>query len=165
MSKFSLLAPLLLGLVGCMSPSPYGNFVQNTAEVNDKKIADDVVKKLAMLYPPANTRFDLQHITPDFFGTYLVEAMRAKGYAVLEFKPEVKTGSVNSTQSAEILTLAPTPATSSPAGLPLSYIMDQAKGSDLYRISLVINHEQALNRAYQLQDGTITPAGYWVRKE
>lgn len=163
MRKFSLLALLLLGLTGCLSPSPYGNFVQNTAAVNDKKIADDVVKKLAILYPPANTRFDLQHVTPDFFGTYLVEAMRAKGYAVLEFKPEAKTG--NGTQSAEILTLAPAPATSLPTGLPLSYIMDQAKGSDLYRISLVINHEQALNRAYQLQDGTMTPAGYWVHKE
>jgi hypothetical protein len=163
MRNFSLLALVLINLTGCVSPSPYGNFVANTTAVNDKKVADDVVKQLVMLYPPAGTRFDLQQVTPDFFGSYLVEAMRAKGYAVLEFKPETKLGS--NSKSSPILTLAPVSATASPAGLSLSYLMDQANGADLYRISLVINHEQSLNRAYLLQDGMIFPAGYWVRKE
>ena len=155
MRKFAFLTLLLVGLAGCASTSQYGNFIQNTAATNDKKIADDVVKKLVTLYPPASTRFDLQHATPDFFGTYLVESMRAKGYAVLEFKPEPKAATAAS---------AP-PAAPSPSGLSLSYIMDQAKGSDLYRVSLAINHQQSLDRVYQLQDGTIYPAGYWVRKE
>jgi len=164
MRQFPLLALLFIGLTGCVATSPYGNFIENTAAANDKKIADDVVKKLVTLYPPASTRFDLQHPTPDFFGTTLVESLRAKGYAVLEFKPEPKIGSVaNSDSAGHELTVAP--AASSSSGLPLSYLMDQAKGSDLYRVSLVINHEQSLNRAYQLQDGTMSPAGYWVRKE
>lgn len=164
MRQFPLLALLLIGLTGCVATSPYGNFIENTAAANDKKIADDVVKKLVTLYPPASTRFDLQQGTPDFFGTTLVESLRAKGYAVLEFKPEPKMGSVDNADSAgQVMTVEPA-APSSP-GLPLSYIMDQAKGSDLYRVSLIINHEQSLARAYQLQNGTITPAGYWVRKE
>lgn len=164
MRQFPLLALLLIGLTGCVASSPYGNFIENTAAANDKKIADDVVKKLVTLYPPASTRFDLQQATPDFFGTTLVESLRAKGYAVLEFKPEPKMGSVANSDSAGLeLTVAP--AASSSSGLPLSYLMDQAKGSDLYRVSLVINHEQSLNRAYQLQDGTMSPAGYWVHKE
>lgn len=116
MRKFAFLTLLLVGLAGCASTSQYGNFIQNTTATNDKKIADDVVKKLVTLYPPASTRFDLQHATPDFFGTYLVESMRAKGYAVLEFKPEPKAATAAS---------AP-PAAPSPSGLSLSYIMDRS---------------------------------------
>lgn len=153
MSKSVFLALLLVSLAGCVMAPQYGNFIPNTASANDKKIAGDVVKKLVALYPPASTRFDMQHATPDFFGTYLVESMHAKGYAVLEFKAATAA-------SAELAPVAP-----SSAGLSLSYVMDQAKDSDLYRVTLVINHEQSLARVYQLQDGTIYPAGYWVRKE
>lgn len=157
----ALLTPVLIGLTGCVTSSPYGNFIENTAAANDQKIADDVVKKLVMLYPPASTRFDLQHITPDFFGSTLIESLRANGYAVLEFKPEPKIGSVDNADNAGQVHTA---ELSSPA-LPLSYVMDQAKGSNLYRVSLVVNHGQSLARAYQLQEGTIYPAGYWVHKE
>ena len=161
MRKIFFLALLLVGLAGCATaPAPYGNFIQNSAQANDKKVVDDVEKNLVALYPPASTRFDLQHVTPDYFGTYLVESMRAKGYAVLEFKPELKAASAASSASE--------PAASTPAtpGLSLSYIVDQAKGSDLSRVTLVINRQQSLDRVYQIaQDGVIYPAGYWVRKE
>jgi len=152
MNKLAFLALLLVGLAGCAkAPAPYGNFSKNMAQTNDKKVADDAVKKLVALYPPASTRFDLQHATPDFFGTYLVESMRLQGYAVMEFKPQPKAGAVAS---------AATP------GLPLSYILDQGKGSDLYRVTLLINRQQSLDRVYQVNpDGVIYPAGYWVRKE
>ena len=86
--------------------------------------------------------------------------MRAKGYAVLEFKPEPKAAIAASSASEPA---AATPAT---PGLSLSYIVDQAKGSDLSRVTLVINRQQSLDRVYQIaQDGVIYPAGYWVRKE
>jgi type IV secretion system protein TrbH len=162
MRKFFFLALLLVGLAGCATaPAPYGNFTQSSAQANDKKVVDDVVKKLVALYPPASTRFDLQHATPDFFGTYLVESMRAKGYAVMEFKPDPKTASAASAASS-----ASEPAAARTPGLSLSYIVDQAKGSDLYRVTLVINRQQSLDRAYQVaQDGVIYPAGYWARKE
>lgn len=161
MRKFLLLALLLVGLVSCATapaPASYGNFVRNSAQANDKKIVDDVVKKLAALYPPASTRFDLQHVTPDFFGTYLVGSMRNRGYAVMEFKPKLRTASAASSESPEAIPATP--------GLPLSYIVDQATGSDLYRVTLIINWQQSLDRVYQLApDGVIYPAGYWVRKE
>lgn len=154
MRKFTFLALLLISLAGCVT-APYGNFTQHTTAANNKKIADDVVKKLVTIYPPASTRFDLQHGTPDFFGTYLVESMRSKGYAVLEFTPEPKW-----ITAVTVPLIAP-----SPSGLALSYIMDQTKDSNLYRVTLVINHRQSIDRVYQLQDGLIYPAGYWVRKE
>lgn len=154
MRKITILALLLVGLAGCASAPllQYGNFVQNTDQANDKKVVDDVVKMLVPLYPPASTRFDLRHATTDFFGTYLVESMRAKGYAVLEFKPELQAAGAE-------------PVVPGTSGLALSYIVDQAKGSDLYRVELLI-HRNQLNRVYQVaQDGTIYPAGYWARKE
>lgn len=156
MRKFALLALLLVGLVGCAStPSRYGSFIQKPVQTSDKKIADDAVKQLVALYPPASTRFDLQHATPDFFGTYLIESMRAKGYAVREFKPEPKA----------LMAASTAPVAPSPSGLPLSYILDQAKDAELYRLTLVINRQQSLDRVYQLQDGTMQPASYWARKE
>jgi hypothetical protein len=148
-----------MGLAGCVTaPAPYGNFAQNTDQANNKKIADDAVKQLVALYPPASTRFDLQHATADIFGLYLIESMRLKGFAVLESKPESNTANVSALLSAkgEVLTTS---------GLALSYIFDQAKDSDLYRLTLVINHQQSLGRVYQLRDGTMYPAGYWVHKE
>lgn len=137
----------LIVLSGCASAptSPYGSFVQKTEQSNDKKIADDVVKKLVALYPPAKTRFDLQHTTPDFFGGYLVESMRSKGYAIAEFK-----------QSADAA-----PA----AGLSFSYVFDQPKATDFYRVTVLIGGKQSLDRVYQLKDGSVYPASYWARKE
>jgi hypothetical protein len=153
MHKLAFLTLLLIGLIGCTTaPASYGNFSKNMGQVNDKKVADDVVKKLVALYPPASTRFELQHATPDFFGTYLVESMRAKGYAVMELSPELKVGNVANRVST--------------SGLPLSYIIDQDKDSELYRVTMLINRQQSLDRVYQVTaDGMIYPAGYWVRKE
>lgn len=141
---------LLVGLAGCATttPSSYGNFTQS-AVANDQKMADDAAKQLAALYPPATTRFNLQHLTPDAFGSTMIEALRTKGYAVLELKPE---------PAGQGKPLAGAP------GLPLSYILDQAGGSGLYRVTLLVGN-QSLARAYQAKDGTVYPAGHWVRKE
>lgn len=158
MHKFAFLL-LLASLSGCASaPSQqaqYGNFLQNSIQANDKKLVDDVMKKLVTLYPPASTQFDLQHATPDFFGTYLIASMRAKGYAVLEFKSD---------KAASVVASAVAVRPAKP-GLALSYIVDQAQDSDLYRVELLINSKQ-LDQIYQLApDGTVYPAGYWVRKD
>lgn len=156
MRKFALLALLLGSLVGCATaPAQFGNFVEKPSEINDKIIADDAVKQLVALYPPAITRFDLQHDTPDLFGTYLVATLRGKGYAIHEFKPESDTGTKANAVSS--------PGAST-KGLALSYILDQATEADLYRLSLIIN-QQSLDRAYRIQDGLVHPASYWVRKE
>ena len=154
MRKFALLALLLVGLAGCASTSsPYGSFIQNMGAANDKTMADDVVKKLVAVYPPARTRFNLQHATPDAFGASLIESMRANGYALLEFKPEPAADAA-----------APAPIKPVPTGISLSYILDQAGDADLYRVTLLIQN-QSLSRVYQIKDGMVYPAGYWIRKE
>lgn len=154
MHKF-FLALLLIGLTGCAftTKTQYGYFSQNTNQANDKKIINDVVKKLVLLYPPASTRFDFQHTSADFFGTHLIESMRAKGYAVMEFRSKAKSNAAIEQYQAK-------------PSLPLSYIVDQPEGSDSYRVTLIINRQQSLNRAYRVApNGVIFPAGYWVRKE
>lgn len=170
MRKFALLAllpVLLVGLAGCASTaSSYGSFIKKPIQTHDKAIADDAVKQLAVLYPPASTRFNLQHATPDFFGAYLLESLRSKGYAVLEFKPGLQAQAVMATDGATLASSSPSPSPSpSSSGLSLSYLLDQAQGSDLYRLTLVINRQQSLARAYQVQGDAIHPAGHWVRKE
>lgn len=163
MRRRLLLLLLLTSLVGCAiqhAPGPYGNFVQGTAKSNDTKLVDDVVRMLLALYPPARTQFNLQQTTPDYFGIYLVESLRANGYAVSEFQPQPK--ALAAAASASV----PNPDNPTLPSLTLSYVVDQGKSSDLYRVTLYINGQQSLGRAYQVaQDGVIYPAGYWVRKE
>lgn len=150
MRKIALVALLLVGLAGCATNQPYGNFAQNSPAAYDQKMADDAVAQLVAVYPPASTRFDLLQLTPDTFGTSLVESLRAKGYALLEFKP-----------SATVEAATATPAA---GGLPLRYVVDQAPSANLYRVTLLVG-SQSLTRAYVEQDGSVYAAGVWVRKE
>src|SRR3712207_6421355 len=74
-----------VGLTGCATaPSPYGNFAQEAPDGYDRTVAEDAVRQLAAVYPPATTRFDLQQSAPDPFGTWLRQSLREKGYAVQE---------------------------------------------------------------------------------
>jgi hypothetical protein len=60
---------------------------------------------------------------------------------------------------------ASAPATTAASGgLPLRYVLDQAGDSNLYRLTLMVGN-QSITRPYLAQDGTLAPAGYWVRKE
>jgi hypothetical protein len=80
---------LLAGLAGCASTEPYGNFLgANAPAALNERLAADTVKQLTVLYPPASTRFDLGQPTPDAYGSALVESLRIKGYAILEFEPD-----------------------------------------------------------------------------
>ena len=152
MRKVTFLALLLAGLCGCATTqSRYGNFLPPTPAAYHKTMAEDAVKQLQILYPPASTRFDLQQTTPDNFGATLVESMRVKGYALLESKPELPVQRSNE-------------ATNSPTGLSLRYILDQVNSLNLYRVTLLVG-QQAMTRAYRVQDSTVHPAGLWSRKE
>ena len=65
--------------------------------------------------------------------------------------------------AASTASTAATDATAT-AGKPLRYILDQAE-SNLYRVTLLVGN-QSLTRAYSAaQNGTLYPAGAWVRKE
>ncbi len=150
----------LVSLFGCATPQPsgYGNFTQSVPAAMNQSLADDAVKQLAALYPPAATRLDLQQATPDAFGSLLVGSLRAKGYALLEFKPGSETAASPVTATATATDRA------AGAGKPLRYILDQLDAK-LYRLTLLVGN-QSLSRAYlAAQNGTVHPAGAWVRKE
>jgi type IV secretion system protein TrbH len=152
MPKVIFIALLLIGLSGCATTqSRYGNFLPPTSAAYNKTMARDVVKQLQNLYPPASTRFDLQQTTPDTFGTTLVESMRAKGYAVMESEPALPVRRSNKTQN-------------SPTGTSLRYILDQVNSLNLYRVTLLIGN-QAMTRAYLIQNSTVHPAGKWSHQE
>jgi hypothetical protein len=147
MRKTALL--LLAALAGCAAgpkPASHGSFATANPAI-DKQMADDAVKKLAELYPPAVTRFELQHAAADPFGTSLLAALRAQGYALQERKPASR---------QDVDDKGGTHA--------LSYLFDQPLGADLYRVTLTID-AQSLSRVYLAKDGSVVPAGYWVRKE
>lgn len=148
MRSIAILALLVIGLVGCSfrkaAPVP-GNLSQSSAPAYGKAMANDVVKKLAALYPPARTRINLQQEASDSFGASLVTGLRAKGYALAEFKSGKSTGAAAGAVS-------------------LTYVVDQPLEADQYRVTVLLDN-RSLSRLYQAKDGALAPAGYWVRKE
>jgi hypothetical protein len=157
MRKLVFSALIVAALAGCATThSPYGNFVEGTPAAYNKRMVDDAVKQLMAVYPPASTRLDLKQATPDSFGTELVTALRAKGYALLEFKPE---GAPAEAAPAPVAVAVP-----ASSALALRYVIDQAGESNLYRVTLQVGH-QSLTRAYASQNSVLYPAGMWVRKE
>ena len=186
MHKLIHLALIASVLTGCASgpvPAATGNLVPVAAPADDKKMADDVAAKMAVLFLPARTRFNLLQATPDSFGGSLVEALRMRGYALSEFTPAAPTTvprsaavgpsgqapvfsgvSLVDTQNAkghavpEIKSVPPADV------LSLGYVVDQPLGAGLYRVTVFIN-SQSISRLYQEKDGIVVPAGYWVRKE
>ena len=154
MRKLMGLAPLLFlsaGLAGCASTEPYGNFLgANAPATLNETLAADTVKQLVTLYPPASTRFDLGQPTPDAYGSALVESLRIKGYAILEFEPDEAAPTDN-------------PNAAGP-GLNLRYVLDAPASTNLYRVTLMVG-SQSLSRAYVAQNDSVAPAGAWVRKE
>lgn len=148
MCKLALVV-VLASLAGCATgskPAVKGNFAKASPAV-DKNVADDAVKKLLRLYPPAITRFDLQHAAADPFGASFIATLRSQGYALAEHKLATMFGADGKSGSRA-----------------LSYVFDRPAGTDLYRLTLTINGE-SLSRLYLDKDGGAAPAGYWVRKE
>ena len=143
MRQFALSALLVMALAGCASTAPYGNFATHPPAGLEERIAADTAKQLVALYPPARTRFHLGQPTPDAYGSALVEVLRAKGYALVEFKEAA-------------------PATV--PGLSLHYVLDAAASPNLYRVTVTVG-QKSLSRAYLAQNDRVAPAGAWVRKE
>ncbi|MDF7677056.1 conjugal transfer protein TrbH [Neisseriaceae bacterium ESL0693] len=143
MRKHTIAMLFTLILSGCTTTGQYGNFVSTTA--NQEKLAVDTAQQLVILYPPAKTHLELHQATPDAFGLALVNILRERGYAILEFN------SKNKEQTAA-------------GALPLHYVLDKADTSNLYRLTLKVGN-QSITRPYLEQNGTFVPAGYWTRKE
>ncbi|VTU46201.1 conjugal transfer protein TrbH (plasmid) [Variovorax sp. SRS16] len=156
--KWALLGIFLCGvLAGCANlqqPST-GNFAPNVpAEANARFVVDSLTQ-LTALYPPAHTQLNLEQKAEDAFGVSLVEALRAKGYAVLEFKPLAEDRFLWSSARS---------AAGQHDGLGLSYVVDQPGAGDIYRVVLTVGG-RTLTRAYLAHNQTALPAGAWLRKE
>lgn len=132
---------------GCATHSEYGNFIAKNENINQEKIAEDTIKQIVKLYPPAKTQFEIKQITPDFFGGFLVNGLRNRGYALQEFALEDK----GETKRAS-------------NGLPLYYILDKFSGTNMYRVTVIIGN-QSLTRPYSQEADGLMPLGSWIRKE
>lgn len=156
MRNLLILLSALALLGGCSNQQIMGNFVEDASETNQQTIAHDVLGKLNELYPPAKTQFTLQHYTNDVFGQYLIENLRDKGYAVLEFTPEKEKAFSKAKKNGDIQMLF-----EKEPGTPLSYIYDRVKGSNIFHVTLLFR-DSKINRAYILQDGNISPLSSWT---
>ena len=137
-------------ITGCASFSPYGNYVEQDSPTYNQVIAGDLVGQLTHLYPPANTRFNLQHSSEDAFGAALIQT-----YALAVMPLKISRWRIGETG---IEKTANTPK----EGTTLAYILDET--SDVYRLSVMVN-DQILTRAYRPYKESIYPAGSWARKE
>lgn len=126
----------------------YGNFIPASAAAADQRpLAHEAVQQLVTFYPPARTRLELRQPTPDAFGQALLQLLRERGYALLEFNP------------VDDPTIEPVTS----AGLPLRYVLDGMDGTgteNMYRLTLLVG-DQSITRPYLAQDGRFVPAGYW----
>ncbi len=142
-SRLLLVLYLVLNLQGCATLSE-GNYSKAPDALN-KTISTDTVNRLVSLYPPASTRFHIKQNVKDHFGLSLVESLRQKGYSIDE----------SSTSAA---------STKGTQNVTLNYVVDEPIKGTLYRITLRVG-QQSLSRAYRIKKGTLTPSGFWVRKE
>ena len=147
-------------LAGCVSP-PYGYLVNGAVLPKmPERLAQDTVARMEALYPPAHTRLALTHPATDPYGQALIEALRRKGYGVMDYR--MHTRMIPSTRDDR--PVAAQPSVSREAGLPFGYVVDGPFEPRLYRVTVYIG-SQSLSRAYHMDEQAIAQAGAWVRKE
>ncbi len=145
---FTLACAASVFLAGCATTAPStGNHI--TTAVDQQTLANEAVKQIVALWPPAKTQLDFKQPTPDPFGVALVAGLRERGYALMEYSQTPE----NAPQSA--------PATTA---LPLTYVLDESGTPAFFRVTLTVGG-QSITRPYIDQDGKVQPVGYWVRKE
>ena len=147
MVKTLLVLILLFVLAGCAT-TQHGNYVEHNSETHNSIIASAAAYQLMQLYPPARTRFNMQHPTADSFGAAFLRSLRTGGYAIQE------------NQKSNLA--QPDSAAKNIDGSTLAYIFDQS--SDVYRLSIMID-EKILTRAYMPHEEGVVPGGSWVLKE
>ena len=154
-----MLAPLILtpfllaSLAGCaanrVADTPaYGNLLAALVPAQESGIANDAAARLAASYPPAQTRFALQHAAQDGFGTGLLTRLRAQGYAIAEFSAQTPAAPLQPPAAEAIA---------------LRYVLDLASPPGLARLTQYAGGE-SLSRAYLLEGGEARPASAWIRR-
>jgi hypothetical protein len=134
--KLSVLVWIVL-LSSCASMQ-YGNFTPSS-QSNDVYLATDAASQLARVYPPARYTFRIGQKICDGFGTHLIQAMRTKGYGVIE--------NMHARKQANFF-----------------YVVDETERNHLYRVSLYVQRE-SLSRMYAKTHGKLTPISPWSHKE
>ena len=148
-------------LAGCVSPAPYGYLVKGPVPPQmPERLAQDTVTRMEALYPPAHTRLALTHPATDAYGVALIEALRRKGYGVMESRVTTR----RNPSTREDMPGPIQPAVSHEAGIPFRYVVDGPFEPRLYRITVFIGN-QSLSRVYRMDQQVLAQAGAWVRKE
>ncbi|MDR4470292.1 MAG: hypothetical protein MRJ68_18670 [Nitrospira sp.] len=159
--RLALMLWIGLGLAGCVSPAPYGYLVKEAVPPPLlERLAQETVTRMENLYPPAHTRLALTHSATDPYGLALIEALRQKGYGVMESR--VNTQMTSSTRADMQRPIEP--VVNQDEGIPLRYVVDGPFEPRLYRLTVFIG-SQSLSRVYRLDQQVIAQAGAWVRKE
>ena len=159
--RLSLVLWIGLLLAGCMSPAPYGYAInENVPTPLLERLAQETVTRMEALYPPAHTRLTLTHPATDAYGLALIEALRRKGYGVME--SHVTTGRHLSTR--EDMSGPTQPAVTHDEGILFRYVVDGPFEPGLYRVTVFIG-SQSLSRVYRMDQQVLAQAGAWVRKE
>jgi hypothetical protein len=161
--EISALALMALTAVsGCATHAPYGNYAAASPDAN-KTMADSTAAQLVTLYPPAQTRFNLEQPATDPYGASLVADLRDKGYSLMEYSP--RTPMSPGAPGAAPATDAAAVTRDGAPGLDLSYVVDAPESRTLYRVTVQVG-KQSISRAFVVADnGSLYPAGSWVRKE
>ncbi len=162
MRRLSLVLGIGLGflLASCVSP-PYGYLINGAVPPQmPERLAQDTVTRMEALYPPAHTRLALTHPATDAYGLALMEALRRKGYGVLDYRVNTRLSPSTRNDMPEPVQLA----VNHKEGLPFGYVIDGPFEPRLYRVTVFIGSE-SLSRVYHIDEQVIAQAGAWVRKE
>ncbi len=161
MQRLSLVLWIGLLLSGCVSPAPYGYLVTGAVPPQmPERLAQETVARLEVLYPPAHTRLALTHPATDAYGVALTDALRRKGYGVMDYHVSMPaTPSTRDDRPALVQ-----PVVSHEKGVPFSYVIDGPFEPRLYRVTVFIG-SQSLSRVYRMDQQVLAQAGAWVRKE
>lgn len=141
---------LIVLLPGCASwPSWHlgssareGNY-SDASQVVSAQLAADAFKRLADLYPPAQTTITFRSRTPDPFGQALAQNLRLAGFAVQQ-------------------TISKDPLLSPVGGIALSYLV-ATMGTQEYRVTIDVDGT-SFSRAYVNTPQGLASASFWTQR-
>jgi len=126
-----------------------------TKNINEDYIAKDAVNQLRKIFPPAKTHLNFICAPKDQLGTFLIEELRLKGYAVTESKTKVFFG------NSKVAEIKNNKIEDEPT--KVNYIYDELHDEGCIRLTLIIGNKM-LSRVYYVDVNGIGPSGQWTYK-
>lgn len=181
------IASLTFALLLASACAPQSGNYASLKEAETNKIAEDTVKKLVILHPPASTRILLSQAPNDAYGEVLEKRLRESGYAIqasdgigdwlatlskqeADVAPRLDAEAAEYHSSGATQQAAPVlpvevgvGSAAQTTSIPLSYIVDPIDGG-LYRV-VVAADSQVLSRVYRVSNKQLVAAGAWTLKE